>query len=198
MWRVVPIAILALLSWWILPLTGVARAGAALACGAAAYLALGWVLRRAFDAALRAPFAAKGAVLRGARVQVHRVEPVDVAALDAPGDDGAAPPPQAWRIEVTVTPTGAVGGPFRLWEPGELQLVPADEPMGKDGPPASDVEIRRIDIDDDGRWIADEGMKYVGPQRLRVTAACAGPPAGALAFGYYLERFGRLTLAPRE
>ncbi len=140
---------------------------------------------------LRVPFRAKGAVLRGATVHVHLVERAEAPEADGVDGDGAGPR-EHYRIEVTITPR-APSGSFKLWEPRELVLV---GPNARAGDPEADDsagEIGRIEVEDEGRFAADEGMKYGGPQRLRLLVST---PAGQrrVRFRYYFELLGDVTL----
>ena len=148
------------------------------------------------------PFKAKGAVLRGAAVDIHAITPVtfaDIQALrkNAPNDDDNEDAvPDASRnyfvVEATVKPVAGSSGTFRLWEPGELQLAGPDA-----RPRDSDDEeiccIERVEIETDGRFAADEGMKYDGPRRLHLTVGVV-PGTTRLQFRYYFELFGGFTL----
>jgi hypothetical protein len=176
------VAAIRLLPWWAL-----------LAAFAAAVVAVPPLIRWALPRLLKVPFRAKGAVLRGATVRVHSVE--RSAAAGPPGGDeaGAADrgPREHYRIEVTIMPPPAEG-PFTLWGPGELVLVgpgaKAEEPEGDD-----DGEVRALEIEQDGRFLPDEGMKYGGPQRLRFVAVVP-PGLERLRFRYYFEIFGDVAL----
>ena len=175
------VAAIRLLPWWAL-----------LAAFAAAVVAVPALVRWALPRLLKAPFRAKGAVLRGATVRVHSVE--RSAAAGPPGDEAGAAdgaPREHYRIEVTITPPPAEG-PFTLWGPGELVLVgpgaKAEEPEGDD-----DGEVRALEIEQDGRFLPDEGMKYGGPQRLRFVAVVP-PGQERLRFRYYFEIFGDVAL----
>ena len=178
------VAAIRLLPWWAL-----------LAAFAAAVLAVPALFRWALPRLLKAPFRAKGAVLRGAAVRVHSVERTEAPAAGSPGEDeaGAAArePREHYRIEVTITPRAAEG-PFTLWAPGELVLVGPDAKA--DEPEADDAgEVGALEIEQDGHFLADEGMKYGGPQRLRFVAA-APPGQRRLRFRYYFEIFGDVAL----
>src|SRR5258708_6546068 len=109
------VAAIRLLPWWAL-----------LAAFAGGVLAVPVLFRWALPRLLKAPFRAKGAVLRGATVRVHSAERTRAPAVGSSGEDeaGAADrgPREHYRIEVTITPRPAEG-PFRLWAPGELVLV---------------------------------------------------------------------------
>jgi hypothetical protein len=173
-----------LLPWW-----------AILAAFAGVVLAVPVLLRWGLPRLLKAPFRAKGAVLRGAGVRVHSVERAEAPAAAAPGEDEAladdAGPREHYRIEVTITPRPD-GGPFALWEPGELRL--AGPGARADEPDADDAgEVYALEIEQDGQFLPDEGMKYGGPQRLRFVAAVP-PGQRRLRFRYYFELLGDVPL----
>ncbi len=178
------VAAIRLLPWW-----------AFLATFAGVVLAVPVLFRWALPRLLKAPFRAKGAVLRGATVRVHSAERTEAPAVGSSGEDeaGAADrgPREHYRIEVTITPRPAEG-PFRLWAPGELVLVgpgaKAEEPEGDDA-----GEVSALEIEQDGHFLPDEGMKYGGPQRLRFVAAVP-PGQRRLRFRYYFEIFGDVAL----
>jgi hypothetical protein len=141
------------------------------------------------------PFRAKGAVLKGASARVHLVSPAAASATE--GTAGAsAESREHYLVEVTIMP-GQPKGPFGLWEPGELRLVrsesvlrpESDEPDDED----SACEITKIQIEGEGRWLDDEGVKYGGTQRLRLHVA-ARPGVRDLKFRYYFEEFGSVRL----
>jgi hypothetical protein len=139
------------------------------------------------------PFRAKGAVLNGATAQVHSVSP----AAAPPDAEDSGGPREHYLVEVTITPAASVEGPFSLWEPGELCLVrpesvlrpESDEPDDEDNA----CEVSKIQIENEGQWTDDEGMKYGGPQRLRLTLAVQ-PGIRGLKFRYYFEEFGMIRL----
>jgi hypothetical protein len=171
-----------LLGWWaliVIPVVGLVLAKL--------------VLGRLFKRLLMMPFKAKGAVLRGARAQVHGVSPTSAPV----GEDGETVEDAASRdfyaIEATVTPTGDVKGACQLWEPGELRLVPPGYEPEDDGSDDT-VEVAKLEIQQDGAWQREEGMKYPGPQRLRLTAGVKRGGARQLRFQYYFEMFGTVSL----
>jgi hypothetical protein len=139
------------------------------------------------------PFQAKGAVLSGATAQMHTVSPVE-ASPDTEDSYGSR---EHYLVEVTITPAASVEGPFSLWEPGELRLVrpefvlrpESDDPDDDDNA----CEVTKIEIENEGQWTEDEGMKLGGPQRLRLTLAVQ-PGVRGLKFRYYFEEFGLIRL----
>jgi hypothetical protein len=50
----------------------------------------------------------------------------------------------------------------------------------------------------EGRFGPDEGMKYFGPQRLRLRVGVLAGGEQSLAFRYDFEKFGTLTLPPER
>ena len=144
---------------------------------------------RILEPLFKMPFRAKGAVLRGAAAEIHSL-------ASTPIEDGVAADDANRRfflLEVTIRPAERGGAGFRLWEPGELRLVsPGAKPEDTDKDREL-CDIQRIEIETEGRFVADEGMKYGGPQRLRLALAVA-PDAGRLQFRYYFELFGMLSL----
>jgi hypothetical protein len=148
------------------------------------------------------PFKMKGQVLRRARAEVHSVEPTaapagtELALVDGQADEETMPPEPApprdyYWIDVTITPTPTTG-PFQFWEPGELLLVPIDAKASLDDDET--YQVGDVEVFHDGRFGPDEGMKYPGPQRLRVRV---GLPVGSprrWKFRYYFETFGEVVL----
>ena len=145
------------------------------------------------------PFKAKGAVLHEARVEVHAVtSTTKPAPREEDGDDDEdddARECHYFLVEVTITPSAATEGGFGLWEPGELRLIgegrsvdEAEDVVGDDVADIVDIELHHQDA-----WQRDEGMKYPGPQRLRLTVGVV-PDVTALKFQYYFETFGQVRL----
>jgi hypothetical protein len=147
------------------------------------------------------PFKAKGAVLRGATAQIHSVTAVAPPApgeaagdTEAPADpDQAAGPRNYYQLDVTITPRDATGN-FTHWEPGELRLARPESGVGVDDETDDgSCTVRSLQVEEEGQFKPDEGMKYPGPQRLRMTV---GVQEGvtALKFRYYFEAFGEVRL----
>ncbi len=143
---------------------------------------------------LRLPFAAKGAVLRDAVVLVHSIEPVDApsAALAAEQHEIDAERREHVRLEVTITPRTPTGA-FTLWEPGELRIVGAGARSGEPEADEADYDVESLEIQVEGRYQPDSGMKYQGPQRLRLLVAVP-PDQRGLRFRYYFEILGNVSL----
>jgi len=167
------VAVVRLLPWWV-----------AIALFAVLMLAARSLFRWGLPRLLRLPFKAKGAVLRDAAVDVHSIERVEVPL---PGGSD-----EQFRMDVTITPRTPTGA-FTLWEPGELRIVGPDARAGDPHPDESDFEIRSLEVLEDGQFQEDRGMKYQGPQRLRLLVTVpAGQPR--LRLRYYFEILGRVSL----
>jgi hypothetical protein len=157
----------------------------------------GWLVQRAF----MIPFAAKGKVLRGAMLEVHSVTPCEVPRNASDDDDEDSQLPaklKSWYwIDATITPK-PTGGPFRLWEAGEIQVVPEKTRPGMPKDDADEWGIHSLRIWDaeQDRWQKDEAYKYPGPQRLKMQVGV--PPSVRRAkLRYYFEIFGKVHL-PQE
>jgi len=165
------------------------------------------VVLRVLQSAFMIPFKAKGAVLRGALAEVHAVEPArppaehvaeDEVAVAVGNADAGANLPQVlvprdyYRVDVTITPR-ATGGPFVLWEPGELMLIPADAKAGlhdpDDGSPVEDVRVIAGDRSGD-----ESDGKYQGPLRVHLLFGLRPGGARVYKFRYYFESFGEVVL----
>jgi hypothetical protein len=130
------------------------------------------------------PFKAKGAVLRGATARVNSVVPA------GPVSESAADR-SVYDLDVTITPTPS-SGPFGHWEPGELRLVRTDCKIDLDDANDDDAcQIDNVEVQQDGQFQPDEGMKYPGEQRLKLRVAIA-PGTDTLKFRYYFEEFGEV------
>ena len=156
------------LPWW------------ALLLGVVALVILGkFAAAKILTALLTLPFKAKGAVLRGATARIDGVVPV-------PNNDESNN--LQYEIDVTITPA-KTDGPFGLWEPGELRLATPGSKI--DDSEENGCEIQNIDVDQDGQFVRDEGLKYPGSQRLKLRVSVA-PGTSALRFRYYFEEFGEI------
>src|SRR5262245_56106926 len=174
-----------MLPWWAL-----------LAVFAALMLAGVILVRWGLPRLLTLPFKAKGAVLRDAGVYVHSIEGPEASSTPQRSDDGglAGDPDrrQHFLLEITITPRPP-SGRFTLWEPGELRIVGhgarADDPEADE----PNLDVRSLEVHEDGSFLPDGGMKYEGPQRLRLLVAV---PEGQhhLRFRYYFEIFGNISL----
>lgn len=154
--------------------------------GAAAVL-LPRLLKKLFEA----PFRAKGAVLRGAKVSVHAITPAEPPAVD-PNDEPLDPEMVARRwlyLDLSVAPMKSEGS-FRLWEPGELLLV-APESSLEEGDDS--CEVWDYQLAGEGGFVTDEMYKHEGEQRLRLHVAVK-PTVNDLALRYYFEDLARVKL----
>jgi hypothetical protein len=163
-------------------------------------VALGLVIKsmagKLLEKAFTAPFVAKGAVLRDARIEVHALEPADPPSRSEEDDDEDFGPLHWLQVDLTVIPGDAVG-PFTMWEPGELRLTGEDGRPGADGYDNEEEEcgrIAEIRLWKEDRWIEDDGAKYEGPQRLKLHV---GVKSGArrVRLRYYFEVFGLVDLS---
>jgi hypothetical protein len=153
-----------------------------------------FVIKRLFFKLLLKPFQLKGAVLKGAKVEVHSVSALPPSRETADVSDAA--PRHGYALDVTITPCSAKT-PFGLWEPGELRLVLPESKLNLSPDAPSDTEdtceIQKVEVHDEGDFKPDEGMKYPGHQRLRLVIAVK-PDTSRLKFRYYFEEFGSVTL----
>lgn len=180
------------------------------------YLVGGVLVRALAHKLMIAPFKAKGAPLRGARLVVHSVtciaapmpkaQPAMAMAGGGSGDDDDCPecaqeeqdePPADWRwfrLDATVAPPEMTDGPFRGWAPGELGLVAHDADTSPKAPTDDGMAIiRSVEYFENGSFREDEGMDFVGERRLRLTFACA-PALRKAKLRYYFEGFGTIDL----
>ena len=173
------------LPWW------------ALLLGVVALVVIGKLMaKRIFFRLILTPFKLKGAVLKGATAEVHSVTPMAEPPLREPAPANAAPR-HSYYVEVTIRPAGDAKTPFGLWEAGELRLVLPESvlDLNPDTPSDNDdtCEIKSLEVQEDGAFKVDEGLKYPGPQRLRLLIAVK-PGTSRLKFRYYFEEFGTVTL----
>ena len=136
------------------------------------------------------PFRAKGAVLRKAKAEVHAVE---AAAAPTRTDDPADGPCDFYTVDVTISPRPKLG-PFKFWEPGELGLLPASVKVSAMESAPERVGVSGVEVFQNGRFLPDEGMKYFGPQRLRLLVSAKRGAERRQRFLYYFEAFGIVTL----
>ena len=187
-----------------------------LLAAAVTYFAVATALKTLFFKAVTAPFKAKGAPLRGARLVVHSLTAVAAPVREQKralamagaggGDDGGSDDdcdsahdsmPETWRwycIDATVTPPAMTDGPFRGWAPGELSVVSQDADTSPSAPTDDGVaSIKGIEVFEDGAFTKDDGLSFEGEKRLRLTIACA-PDLQAAKLRYYFEGFGCIEL----
>ena len=149
---------------------------------------------RILEALFKIPFRAKGAVLRGATAEIHSLAG---AAKPEDGEEEEDANRRYFLLDVTIKPVARSGTGFQLWEPGELQLVSPDARAEDTDADGDLCDIKRVEIDAEGTFVPDEGMKFDGPQRLRLTLAAA-PQARQFQFRYYFELFGNVSLPVQQ
>lgn len=180
-------AAIRLLPWW-----GLA---ALLGCVALSGLvAIKWVLPRLLPSLLKAPFKAKGAVLRGATAQVHSIERAPAPPADVEREDDTAPSEagECYELEVTISPR-PTDGPFALWQPDELRLAGLREKADDPDEDERAGKILAVEVARDGGFEPASGMRFDGPQRLRLLIA-APSEQRRLRLRYYFELFGDIAL----
>ena len=149
------------------------------------------LIGRLITKAFTAPFKAKGAVLRGAKAEIHSVTPASAPQRREDDDEdstGEAGSLVHYLIDVTVAPALS-DGPFQHWEPGDIRLVlPTARPDDTDGDDDAGT-IHAVRIWQDGAFVDDEGIRFPGPQRLELHVGVA-PTIPEVRFRYYFELFG--------
>lgn len=190
------------LPWWGILLT---LAGEALAL----YLGFKFAFQRLLTAVFMIPFKAKGAVLKGATIEVHSIEAAEAPPAlqdESPEDEDEDPksesprppaPPRVYhRLDVTITPRPPTGRGFQFWEPGDLTLMPAKAEVSFESDDDNDdtADLAEVEVFQDGQFGPNEGTKYFGPQRLRILFGLAPGAPERLKFRYYFETFGEFTM----
>ena len=153
-----------------------------------------FVVKRLLKKLILMPFKAKGAVLRGAAATVHSVAPSTALPIDHDRDEPTKPCAH-YLMEVTIAPQNG-SGPFQLWEPSALELARFDavrRPESDEADDESGCNVEKIQVETEGQWNDDEGMKYGGAQRLQLWVAVQ-PGVRQLKFRYYLEEFGSVRI----
>jgi hypothetical protein len=155
--------------------------------------------------AITIPFKWKGAVLKGATVEVHSVT-ASGPPPPTPGDephgekvsaDEAGSRREQFRLDVTVNPSLAPGGKFSNWSPSELVLVKPESKLrihGRDDDDDS-CEVKRVEVYHAGQFQEDDGASYPGSQRVLLWVGVR-PGVTRLKFRYYFEDFGEVALPP--
>jgi hypothetical protein len=150
------------------------------------------VLKRLF----LVPFKLKGGVLHGATIQVHSVVPSEAPTkTDASESEVPDVRRRYFTFDVTIQPQQATGK-FRHWEPGELLLTRTTfrfDPNKDDSKMDDACRISELQYEQDGAFKADEGFKFEGPMRLKMTLAVR-ESVHKLKFQYYFEQFGEIYL----
>jgi hypothetical protein len=158
-----------------------------------------FAVKRFLKRLILVPFKMKGAVLHNATVQVHSVVPGQ-APTKVDGDSEKTEsdvPRRYFTLDVTIRPNEACGK-FTHWGPGELMLTRADfvfNPTDEDSKEDDACKIEEVQYEEDGAFKADEGLKFAGPLRLKMTLAVR-EGVDKLKFQYYFEQFGEVQLAP--
>ena len=150
----------------------------------------GWLVKQIF----MLPFKAKGAALHGASATVHWVRSCPEPAPDPDADAEEERQRRDWRwygAEVTVAQAEAQG-PFRHWEPGSLEVCTPEYDPAKDGSEKF-ADVKVVEIEQDGKFVPHEGMKFLGPLKLRMVFR-SRPGTNPLVFHYYFHKFGRVVL----
>lgn len=143
------------------------------------------------------PFKMKGAVLHAATAQVHSVVPSQPPTkTDAsPDTDEPDVPRRYFTLDVTIQPKEATGK-FSHWEPGELLLTRTDyhfNPNDDQSKTNDSCRISELQYQKDGVFKLDEGFKFAGPMRLKMTLGVR-ENVQKLKFQYYFEEFGEVNL----
>jgi hypothetical protein len=152
-----------------------------------------WLMFKVFTA----PFKLKGKALAGATCQLHGHEwtAKPTSPEEEPEDDEEEGPTVPLRyvwLDVSILPQERREG-FTHWEPGELALAPASlKYTGLDDMDKC-YSVHDIKMLVDGQEVTDDGLKYHGPQRLKMLF---GVPLDEdrFKFVYYFEQFGELHL----
>ena len=156
-------------------------------------------------------FQIKSQVLRGARVEVHSVRPIEVppgaiaefTELDRDEEEREEllhPEKLRWyEIEATIFPGPGTPGPMTHWDIDDLVLVPAGtaEIRSTEALEAvvDEVHFHRLILIENGEEVEPEQSKLPGPRRLRFVAGFP-PVSRDWKFRYYFEQFGRVSLGP--
>lgn len=158
-------------------------------------VALAFSAKHLFRQAVLAPFRMKGSALRGAECRVLRVEHRGAVPAEEEGEDGLPALAHRYLVELEIVPKAAADASFRLWEPAELRAsVPGSKPDGE--AEESDLgTVGEIQVWDGTAWIEDDGAKYPGPQRLRLTFDLRRP-VDRFVLRYYFEDVGEVRTPP--
>ncbi len=195
------------LPWWG-TLLFIAAEGASLLWGIPRLIRFG---ARRFATGL---FTAKSRVLRGAMVQIHRVELQEgpepaqaVGLIEDQSEDGpvsavkrsdrAMPIGQRFvLIEFTITSRKGASR-MQFYEPDELMLIAFNSKIDISSDPTSDDTagvIRKCVIVDENGVETEDFDKVTGPNRLRTIFRCPPTLVGRAKFRYYFEQFGDVML----
>jgi len=155
-----------------------------------------YLLPRVLVALARRPLTMKSAVLQGAIVEFHSIEPIS-------GDDsvtgGGTESPEDrelrfFDLDVTIRPRTPDRGSFGRWEPDSLMLVTPGTDVDPEGIDFKEwCEVRRVLVESEGSFVAAEDLEVAGPTRLRLRVAVKSQ-VRRLQFRYYFESFGEMLL----
>jgi len=145
------------------------------------------------------PFKMKGAVLRNASAQVNSVAPSDAPTKTDANREPTEPdvPRRYFTLDVTIQPSEATGK-FTHWEPGELMLTRVDyhfNPNDEESKQDNACRVEELQYEEDGVFKPDEGFKFAGAKRLKMTLVVR-EGIEKLKFQYYFEEFGQVQLPP--
>lgn len=158
-------------------------------------VALAFSAKHLFRQAVLAPFRMKGSALRGAQCRVLRVDHGGTVPTEEGGEDGLPTVAHRYLVEVEIVPKAADDASFRLWEPAELRAsVPGSKPDGA-SEEADLGTVSEVQVWDGSEWIEDDGAKYPGPQRLRLTFDLR-QPVDRFVLRYYFEDVGEIRTPP--
>jgi hypothetical protein len=188
-----------------------------LALGVAARWLVPWLMRFAVGRVLMAPFKARSAILKNARVDVHAItrQPppehpeLDIEAIDHDRDPSTAAidvltPYDYFAIEMTITPAArpaaSTNMAANIWEPGELRLAPpgpaAHQPpvAGTDAAAPAEWAPRQVQRIEQGNVVEDPVRQCIGAARLRLLIALPREAPRRLTLRYYFETLTELAL----
>lgn len=146
-------------------------------------------------------FEAKSVVLRDAEAEVHAIEEVDERLLSLEERQNVPEGSRILRIEFTLCPSQTREGPFQMYEPAEMDIVPFAADTSREHVCREDVSIddvvsavpiRITPINDDGTP-ARETM-FDRAQRYEGLYACPAALSGRCKFRYYFESIGDMQL----
>jgi hypothetical protein len=150
----------------------------------------GYLLKQLF----LAPFKAKGAVLRGAKVEIHSIVPAAKPAELNEGEEEELEHKNArfFALDVTINPQNNPG-PFRSYDPSEISLVEFGKAISVDDETESSVgDVVKVEVFHNGTYHPyDENAPESNRMRL---IARVKPGPRKLAFRYYFESFGEIVV----
>ncbi len=162
------------------------------------YFGAGWIAAKLVGSLLyrlfSVPFKMKGRALAGATAEVHEVRVAEAPESLSPAEEeeNTATPLQYYHVDVTITPPAQSDG-FKYWEPGELAVAMHSQRIKSLDDHEFCFQARGLQIMVDGEFQDDEGLKFGGPQRVRLRVGL--PQHGeTFKFVYYLETFGEFQI----